>query len=141
LYSALFRVYIHTGFIELWWPKTGLNKHTHIYALKILGLQQQQQQQQQQPFYGPLSRSTQVSQYEKKHSPTHTYPDHQPFLSASFIYYVHSILHVQFMCLTVFLPNLSTCPLWSTSWSGTLHFILHTFLHPFIVFFYNTCPY
>jgi len=38
-----------------------------------------QQQQQQQPFYGPLSRTTQVSQYQKKHSPTHTNPDHQPY--------------------------------------------------------------
>ena len=32
------------------------------------------QQQQQQPFYGPLSRSTRVSRYQKKHSPTH-HPD------------------------------------------------------------------
>jgi len=29
----------------------------------------------------------------------------------------------------------------STSWPGTLHFILHTFLHPVIIFFCNTCPY
>jgi len=33
-----------------------------------------------------LSRTTQVSQYQKKHSPTHTYPDHQPSLFASSIY-------------------------------------------------------
>jgi len=26
---------------------------------------------QQQPFYGPLSGTTQVSRYQKKHSPTH----------------------------------------------------------------------
>ena len=38
------------------------------------------------------------------------------------------------MCFTVFLHNLSPSPLWSTSWSGTLHFILHAFLHPVIVF-------
>jgi len=29
------------------------------------------------PFYGPLSGTTWVSRYWKKHSPTHTYPDHQ----------------------------------------------------------------
>ena len=34
-------------------------------------------QQQQQPFYGPLSGTTQVSQYQKKHSPTHQ-PDRHP---------------------------------------------------------------
>jgi len=28
----------------------------------------------------------------------------------------------------------SSSPLWSTSWPGTYHFILHTFLHPIIVF-------
>jgi len=53
---------------------------------------------------------------------------------------IHSILPVQFMCLTVFLHNLSPCPLWSTSWSGTLHFIRHTFLHPIIVFFSQHMP-
>jgi len=54
---------------------------------------------------------------------------------------IHSILPVQFTCLTVFLHNLSPGPLWSTSLSGTLHFILHTFLQLIIVFFHNTCPY
>jgi len=41
-----------------------------------------------------------------------------------------TMIPVQFMCLTVFLHNLSPSPLWSTSWSGTLHIILHTFFHP-----------
>jgi len=41
---------------------------------------------------------------------------------------IHSILPVQFMCLAVFLHNLSPSPLWSTSCSGTLHFIIRTFL-------------
>jgi len=53
---------------------------------------------------------------------------------------IHSILLVQFMCLTVLFHNLSPGPLWSSSWSGTLYFILHTFLHP-SYFFHNTCPY
>jgi len=47
---------------------------------------------------------------------------------------IHSILPVQFMRLTVFLNSLSPSPLWYTSWPGTVHFILHTFLHPIIVF-------
>ena len=38
------------------------------------------------PFYGPLSGSTPVSRYKKKHSSTHTPPAHQPSLSASSIY-------------------------------------------------------
>ena len=43
------------------------------------------EQQQPQTFYGPLSGTTGVSQYQKKHSPTHIYPDHQP----SFISFLH----------------------------------------------------
>jgi len=34
---------------------------------------------QQQSFYGPLSRTTRVSQYQKKHSPTHQ-SDHHPII-------------------------------------------------------------
>ena len=48
---------------------------------------------------------------------------------------IHSILPVQFMCLTVFLHNLCSSLLWFASWSGTIHFILYTFLHPIIIFF------
>jgi len=42
-----------------------------------------QQQQQQQLFYGPLSATTWVSRYQKKHSPTH-HPDHHPIFISSF---------------------------------------------------------
>jgi len=38
-----------------------------------------------QPFNDPLSGTTQVGRYEKKHSPTHTNPDHQ----TSFINFLH----------------------------------------------------
>jgi len=38
---------------------------------------------QQQPFYGPLSRITRVSPYQKKHSPTH-HPDHHPIFISFF---------------------------------------------------------
>jgi len=44
------------------------------------------------------------------------------------------------MCLTVFLHNLSPSPLWSPSWSGTLHFILNIFLQLIIVFFSQHMP-
>jgi len=51
---------------------------------------------------------------------------------------IDNILPVQFMCLTVFLHNLSPSPPWSTSCSGTLHFI-HFFIQS--LSFCNTCPY
>jgi len=53
---------------------------------------------------------------------------------------MYGILPVQFMCLTVFFHNLCPRFLWSTSWPGTLHFILLTFLHPVIVFFSQHIP-
>jgi len=42
-------------------------------------------QQQQKPFYGALSGTTQVSRYQKKHSPIDTYHDHRP----SFVGFLH----------------------------------------------------
>ena len=38
-----------------------------------------------QPFNGRWSRTTRVGRYQKKHSPTHTHPDHQ----TSFINFLH----------------------------------------------------
>jgi len=69
---------------------------------------------------------------------------HPPFWSSSNLCQllpstaIHSILPVQIMWLAVFLHNLSPCPLWSTSWSGALHLIFHTFLHPVSVFAIDT---
>ena len=37
----------------------------------------------QQPFYGPLSGTTWVSRYQKKHSPAH-HPDHHPIFISFF---------------------------------------------------------
>ena len=79
------------------------------------------------PFYGALSGTT---RYQKKHSSTHlswssTFP--YQLLPSTMI---HSILPLQFTCLTVFLHNLSPSPLWSTSWSGALHFTLHICFSP-----------
>ena len=57
---------------------------------------------------------------------------------------IHSMLLVQFVWSTVLFHNLSPGPLWSSSWPGTVYFILHTFLCTVInssSFFHNTCPY
>jgi len=79
-----------------------------------------------------------VAWYQKKHSPTY-HPDHHLYqlLPSTTI---HSILLVQITCLAIFLHNLFPCPLWSTSWSGALHLIFHTFLHPVNVFFSQHVP-
>jgi len=53
---------------------------------------------------------------------------------------IHGILSIQSTCFTVFFHNLSPSLLWSTSWSGTIHFILHTFLNPIIIFFLQHSP-
>ena len=87
------------------------------------------------PFNGPWSKTTRVGRYQKKHSPTHTHPDHW----SSFINLLH-ILCVQFTCLAVLTDNLSPGPLWSSSWPWTLYFILHAFLQPDIIFFSQHMP-
>jgi len=71
---------------------------------------------------------------------------HPPSWSSSNLYQllpsttIHSIFPVQTACLSIFLHNIFPCPLWSTSWSGTLHLIFHTFLHPITVFFSQHMP-
>ena len=89
-----------------------------------------------QPFNGFLSGTTRVGRYQKKHSPTHTHPDHR----TSFIIFLHlqqsmesSLFSIR--ALTVLSDNLSPGPLWSSSWPWTLSFILHAFLHPVIIIF------
>jgi len=88
-------------------------------------------------FLWPFVRDYPVSRYQKKCSPTHTYPDHQSSCicffhllqsMASYLFRQHAW---QSFC-TISIPSF----LWYSSWSGTLHFILHTFLHPIIVFFF-----
>ena len=90
-----------------------------------------------QPFYGPLSETTQ-----KKHSPTHTYPDHQPVF-INFLHRLQSIASSQFnlrvwqsFCPTslqvIFGLPLDLAP--STSYST--HFFTQS-----LSSFRNTCPY
>ena len=80
----------------------------------------------QQPFNGPLSGNIQVGRYQKKHSHilTPILIIKHPLSTSSTK--IHSILLVQFMCLAVLFHNLCPRPLWSSTWSGTLYFILHT---------------
>ena len=92
-------------------------------------------------FYGPLSGTTQVSLYQKKHSPTHTYTDHQPSF-ISFLYLLWSIASSLFnlrawksFCTTpvqvLFGLPLGLVP--PTSYS--IHFFTQS-----LSSFHNTCP-
>ena len=64
-----------------------------------------------QPFNSLLSRTTWVGQYQKKHSPTHTYPDHR----TSFI----TFLHLQrYMASFLFSSKLNTKQIASTELTG-----------------------
>jgi len=71
---------------------------------------------------------------------------HPPSSSSSNLYQllpsttIHSILLVRMTCLAIVLHNPFPCPLWSTFWSGALHLIFHTFLHPISVFFSQHMP-
>jgi len=93
-----------------------------------------------QPFYGFLdSVRDNTGELAPEETFTHSHLSWSSvipcLLPPSFT--IHSILLVQFMCLTVFFHNLSPSFLWSTSWPGTLNFILHIFLHSIIVFLGN----
>jgi len=65
----------------------------------------------------PMSRTNQLSQYQKKQSPTHTYPDHQSTF-ISFLHLLRSIFNLR-ACQS-FLHNLSASHIWSASWNSTL---------------------
>ena len=64
------RVHTHTHTHSLTHARTHARTHAHTHT---------------QPFNGLWSRTTQVGQYHKKHSPTHTHPDHR----TSFINFLH----------------------------------------------------
>ena len=98
-------------------------------------------EQQQQPFYGPLSGTTRVSRYQKKHSPIH-HPDHHPvFISFSnLLQSVASSLFKlrawQSFCTTPFhvLFGLPLAVEPSTSYS--IHFFTQS-----VSSLHSTCPY
>jgi len=91
---------------------------------------------------GSWSGTTRVGRYQKKHSLTHIHPDHRTsFINFRHLFTtIHSILFVQFTCLTVLFDHFCPRPLWSSSWSWTLNFILHRFLHSIIIFFSQHMP-
>ena len=108
-----------------------------MYSNQKVGITHTQQQQ-QQLFYGPLSGTTRVSQYQKKHSPTHHHPIfisffHLPRSIASSLFKLrawHSFSTTSFHVL--FGLPLGLEP--STSYS--IHFFTHS-----VSSFHNTCPY
>ena len=77
---------------------------------------------QQQPFYGPLSGTTQVNRYQKKHSPTH-HPDHHTVF-ISFFHLLWSIVSSLFKLRVwqIFLHSLFPRPLvYLLVWSPPPH--------------------
>jgi len=94
-----------------------------------------------QPFYDHLSGTTRVSWYHKKHSLTHLYWLSHILYQLPPSTTIHSLLPVQFMCLTVLL-HLSVSALWCTSWSclaPSTSYSIH-FFTPIIVFFLQHIP-
>jgi len=95
----------------------------------------------QQPFYGPLSRTTRVSRYQKKHSPTQ-HPDHHPI----FISFFHLPWSTHPPCSNYVLGNLFAQPLSMSSFGLSLglepstSYSIH-FLTESMSSFCNTCPY
>jgi len=101
-----------TAFLCLLWPGFTYMQHTTLTTYTLSG-------------------TTQLSQYQKKRSPTHTYWGHQSSLIC-FIHLLWSMASSPFNLSAsyVFFHNLSPSCLWSTFLSSTLYFILHTFLLP-----------
>jgi len=108
---------------------SAVNTHTHTHTHT-------------QPFNGSWFRTTRVGRYQKKHSPTHSHPDHR----TSFINFLHLLrpiasflfsLCARLSSLTTSLQVLFGLPLGlgpSTSYS--LHFFTQS-----SKCFCSTCPY
>jgi len=87
-----------------------------------------------QPFNGPLDYPEET--FTHSHASWSSDSIYQLIPSTT----IHNIL-VQFTCLTVLFHNLSPGPLWSSSWYGTLYFILVHFFTESSSSFHNTRPY
>ena len=127
---------------------TQCNRKCLVYTEKLMVISliyhietKNRKQQRQQPFYCPLSGTTKVSRYQKKHLPTH-HPDHHPIF-ISFFHLWRSIASSLFklrawqsFCATSF-HVLFGLPLGlepSTSYS--IHFFTQS-----VSSFCSTCPY
>ena len=91
-------------------------------------------------FYGPLSGTTRVSLYQKKHSPTH-HPDHHPvFISFHLLRSIASSLfklHAWQSFCTISVHLLFGLPLGLEPFTSySIHFFTHS-----VSSFHNTCPY
>jgi len=119
---------------------TEAQQHQRNVAASILSSKKTQTHTQIQPFNGPLSETTWVGWYQKKQSPIHTHHESQ----TSFINFLQLLQSIASSLFNYVLdspfPQLSSGPLWSSSWSGTLYFILHTLLHPIVIFFSQHTP-
>ena len=82
-----------------------------------------------QPFYGLWSGTTLVGRYQKKHSRSHTHPDHQ----TSFVNFLHLLRSIASSCSVYMLDSPFRQPLSGSSL--VFLFTLHTFLHPVIMDF------
>jgi len=98
-------------------------------------------QQQQRPFYSPLSGTTRVSRYQKKHSPTH-HPDHHPIF-INFFHLPWSIASSLFklrawqsFCTTSFHVLFGRPLGLEPSTSYSIHFFTQS-----VSSFRSTCPY
>ena len=89
--------------------------HTHTHTTVILSFN--------------FVRDNRVRRYQKKHNPLTPIVVINHPLSASSNYYDPWHPLCSNYVPDSFFHNLSPSFLWSTSWPGTFHFILHTFLH------------
>ena len=83
------------------------------------------------------NRLTAFDLWPREPVPEETFTHSHPSCLSDILYQLPpftTILFVQFTCLTVLFHNLSPGPIWSSSWSLTLYFILRVFLHPIIIF-------
>ena len=87
-----------------------------------------------------------VQDYPSRPVPEETFTHSHPSCSSDILYQlppsatIHSILLVQFACLTVLFHIPFPGPLRSSSWSGALYFILHAFLHSVVIIFSQHLP-
>jgi len=122
------------------WCQRVKRKHWYLFVLCIIFVFWIQQQQ-QQPFYGPLSGTTRVSRYQKKHSPTQ-HPDHHAIF-ISFFHLPWSIASYLFklrawrsFCTTSFHVIFGLPLGLETSTSYSIHFFTQL-----VSSFRSTCPY